>query len=142
MPSVRRDTTAMWSSPVPGFALFSHATFPWDTAPGYLLRDHDASYGQRERVEAMGITQVVTAPRSPRQNAYVERVIGLIRRECLDHIVIFNERYLRRVLSSYVDYYHRSRTHLSLDKDCPDPCPAQPREIGGRSPFRFIAPIR
>ena len=116
MPSVRRDTTAMWSSPVPGFALFSHATFPWDTAPGYLLRDHDASYGQRERVEAMGITQVVTAPRSPRQNAYVERVIGLIRRECLDHIVIFNERYLRRVLSSYVDYYHRSRTHLSLDR--------------------------
>jgi transposase InsO family protein len=104
----------MWSSPVPGFALFSHATFPWDTAPGYLLRDHDASYGRRERVEAMGITQVVTAPRSPRQNAYVKRVIGLIRRECLDHIVIFNERYLRRVLSSYVDYYHRSRTHLSL----------------------------
>jgi transposase InsO family protein len=87
MPSVRRDTTAMWSRPVPGFALFSHATFPWDTAPGYLLRDHDASYGRRERVEAMGITQVFTAPRSPRQNAHGERVIGLIRRECLYHIV-------------------------------------------------------
>jgi transposase InsO family protein len=68
----------------------------------------------------MGITEVVTAPRSPWQNAYVERVIGSIRRECLDHIVIFNERHLRRVMSSYLDYYHRTRTHLSLDKDCPD----------------------
>src|SRR5258708_23495248 len=81
--------------------------FPWDTAPRYLLRDRDASYGQgfRGRVEAMGITEVVTAPRSPWQNAYVERVIGSIRRECLDHVVIFNERHLRRILSSYADYY-------------------------------------
>jgi putative transposase len=70
-----------------------------------------------------GITEVVSAARSPWQNAYVERVIGSIRRECLDYIVIFNERHLRRVLSSYADYYHRSRTHLSLDKDCPDPRP-------------------
>ncbi len=96
--------------------------FPWDTAPRYLLRDRDASYGSYfcSRVEAMNITEVVTAPRSPWQNAYVERVIGSIRRECLDHMVIFNERHLRRVLSSYVDYYQRTRTHLSLDKDCPD----------------------
>jgi transposase InsO family protein len=67
--------------------------FPWDTAPRYLLRDRDASYGHhfRRRVDAMGITEVVTAPRSPWQNAYVERVIGSIRRECLDHIVIFND---------------------------------------------------
>jgi transposase InsO family protein len=101
--------------------------FPWDTAPRYLLRDRDASYGSdfRCRVEAMGITEVVTAPRSPWQNPYVERVIGSIRRECLDHIVIFNERHLRRVLTSYRDYYHRSRTHLSLQKDCPDPRPVQ-----------------
>ena len=79
--------------------------FPWDTAPRHLLRDRDASYGSefRSRVEAMGITEVITAPRSPWQNAYVERVIGSIRRECLDHLVIFNERHLRRVLSSYVD---------------------------------------
>jgi transposase InsO family protein len=92
--------------------------FPWDTAPRYLLRDRDASYGQhfRKRVAAMGITEVITAPRSPWQNACVERVIGSIRRECLDHIVIFNERHLRRVLSSYVDYYQRTHTHLSLDK--------------------------
>jgi hypothetical protein len=114
--------------------------FPWDTAPRYLLRDRDASYGSdfRCRVEAMGITEVVTAPRSPWQNPYVERVIGSIRRECLDHIVIFNERHLRRVLTSYRDYYHRSRTHLSLRKDCPDPRPVQSEnrviaieEVGG-----------
>jgi integrase-like protein len=80
--------------------------FPWDTAPRYLLRDRDASYGAYfcSRVEAMNITEVVTAPRSPWQNAYVERVICSIRRECLDHFVIFNERHLRRILSSYVDY--------------------------------------
>jgi putative transposase len=106
--------------------------FPWDTAPRYLLRDRDASYGSdfRSRVEAMGITEVITAPRSPWQNAYVERVIGSIRRECLGHIVIFNERHLRRVLSSYVDYYQGTRTHLSLDKDCPEPRPIMPRRIG------------
>src|SRR5271169_130947 len=106
--------------------------FAWDTAPRYLLRDRDASYGSYfcNRIEAMGIEEVVTAPRSPWQNAYVERVIGSIRRECLDHIAIFNERHLRRVLSSYVDYYQRTRTHLSLDKDCPDPRPIMPRRIG------------
>ena len=73
----------------------------------------------------MGITEVITAPRSPWQNAYVERVIGSIRRECLDHFVIFNERHLRRILSSYVDYYQRTRTHLSLDKDCPGSRPVK-----------------
>ncbi len=88
------------------------------TAPRYLLRDRDASSGSyfRNRLNAMLITEV--APRSPWQNAYVERVIGSIRRECLDYIVIFNECHLRRVMSSYVDYYQRSRTHLSLEKDC------------------------
>ena len=105
--------------------------FPWDTARSFLLRDRDASYGSvfSKRVAAMGVTEVVTAPRSPGQNPHVERVIGSIRRECLDHVVIFNERHLRRVLSSYVDYYQRTRTHLSLDKDCPDPRPIQPRRI-------------
>src|SRR5229473_351274 len=106
--------------------------FPWDTAPRYLLRDHDSSYGAYfcNRIEAMGITEVITAPRSPWQNGYVERVIGSIRRECLDHIVIFNQRHLRRVLSSYVDYYQRTRTHLSLDKDCPLSRPIQSRGLG------------
>jgi putative transposase len=106
--------------------------FPWDTAPRYLLRDRDASYGSdfRSRIEAMNIKEVITAPRSPWQNAYVERVIGSIRRECLDHIVIFNERHLRRVLSSYIDYYQRTRTHLSLDKDCLDSRPIQHGSVG------------
>ena len=106
--------------------------FPWDSAPRYLLRDRDASYGAVfcKRVDAIGIKEIVTAPRSPWQNAYVERVIGSIRRECLDHIVVFNERHLRRILLWYVDYYHRTRTHLALDKDCPDSRPIMPRRIG------------
>src|SRR6267378_3549356 len=71
----------------------------------------------------MGMKEVVTAPWSPWQNPYVERLIGSIRRECLDHIIIFNERHLRCVLSSYFHYYHVTRTHLSLDKDCPESRP-------------------
>jgi transposase InsO family protein len=106
--------------------------FPWDTAPRYLLRDRDASYGLvfRDRVRVMGIKEVVTAPRSPWQNAYVERLIGSIRRECLDHIIIFNERHLREVLSRYFQYHHKSRTHLSLDKDCPEMRPIHPPTAG------------
>jgi hypothetical protein len=90
----------------------------------------------------MGITEVVTAPRSPWQNAYVERVIGSIRRECLDHVVVINEEHPRRVLFSYVDYYHRSRTHLSLEKDCPDPRLIQPPNRGKviRSASRRASP--
>ena len=96
---VTRHPTAGW------LARQVTEAFPWDTAPRYLLRDRDASYGSEfcKRVDAMGITEVVTAPRSPWQYAYVERVIGSIRRECLDYIVIFNERHLRRVMSSYAD---------------------------------------
>ena len=99
--------------------------FPWDTAPRYLLRDRDAAYGQtfRDRVEAMAIKEVVTAARSPWQNPYVERVIGSIRRECLNHVIIFDECHLRDVPSSYFQYYHQTRTHLSLDKDCPETRP-------------------
>jgi putative transposase len=106
--------------------------FPWDTAPRYLPRDRDAPYGGafRDHVEAMGIEEVVTAPRSPWQNPYVERIIGSIRRECFDHIIIFNERHLRHVLSGYFQYHHRTRTHLSPDKDCPQPRPIQPLSAG------------
>ena len=106
--------------------------FPWETAPRYLLRDRDASYGSdfRNRIKVMNITEVMTAPRSPWQNPYVERLIGSIRRECLDHVVIFNERHLRRVLSSYVQYYLRTRTHLALEKDCPEPRPIVRQRIG------------
>ena len=80
--------------------------FPWDTAPRYLLRDHDASYGSEfcNRVEAMGITEVITAPRSPWQNGYVERLIGSIRRESLDHLILFDEAQLRRMLKNYASY--------------------------------------
>jgi putative transposase len=106
--------------------------FPWDTAPRYLLRDRDASYGQafRDRVQAMAIKEVVTAARSPWQNPYVERIIGLIRRECLNHVVIFDERHLHGVLSSYFCYYHKTRTHLSLDKDCPESRTVQLPAVG------------
>ena len=86
----------------------------------------------------MGIAEVTTARRSPWQNAYVERVIGSIRRECLDYVIVFNERHLRRVLSSYVDYYHRTRTHFSLGKDCPDTRPVHPR---GRGKWIAIAQV-
>ena len=97
--------------------------FPWETAPRYLIRDRDAAYGTifGDRLETMGIIDVLTAPRSSWQNAYVERVIGSVRRECLDHVIVPNARHLRRILSSYFDYYHRSRTHLSLAKDCTAP---------------------
>jgi hypothetical protein len=71
----------------------------------------------------MGIDEVLTAPRSPWQNAYAERLIGSLRRECLDHLIVFNEAGLRRVLSGYLKYYQHSRTHLSLGKDAPIPCP-------------------
>ena len=106
--------------------------FPWDTAPRYLLRDRDKSYGPafRHRVRAMGITEVITAPRSPWQNPYAERLIGSIRQECLDHVIIFSERHLRRVLSSYFQYHHDTRTHLSLGKDCPRPRPIQSPSAG------------
>jgi hypothetical protein len=83
-----------------------------------------------DRVRVMGIKEVVTAPRSPWQNAYVERLIGSIRRECLDHIIIFNEHHLREVLSRYFQYHHKSRTHLSLDKDCPETRPIHPPTAG------------
>ena len=90
--------------------------FPDDSAPAYLLRDRDRVYGKqfRRRVKGMGIEEVVTAPRSPWQNPFAERLIGSIRRECLDHVIVLSERHLRRVLTGYFAYYHRARTHLSL----------------------------
>jgi putative transposase len=106
--------------------------FPWDKGPRYLLRDRDGSFGEKFREAANGlkIQEVLTAPQSPWQNAYVERLIGSIRQECLDHRIIFNETSLRRVLKSYFDYYELSRTHLSLDKDAPIPRPVQPLGAG------------
>jgi transposase InsO family protein len=106
--------------------------FPWDTAPKYLLRDRDGKFGKEfnRRVESMGIEQVLIASRSPWQNPYVERVIGSIRRDCLDHTIIFNEKHLRRVLKQYFRYYHESRTHLGLEKDCPMTRQVEPPGVG------------
>ncbi len=96
--------------------------FPFDTAPQYLLRDGDGIYGNRVRrkLESLRIDEVVTAPASPRQNAYVERVIGSLRRELLNHVLVLNERHLKRLISSYLDYYHPWRTHRSVEQDAPN----------------------
>jgi putative transposase len=106
--------------------------FPWDEVPRYLVRDRDGIYGAhfRRRVKDMGIEQVLTAPRSPWQNPYCERLIGSIRRECLDHVIVLNERHLKRLLSSYLRYYHGFRTHLSLGMDAPDHRSVQTQELG------------
>jgi transposase InsO family protein len=106
--------------------------FPYDTAPGYLLRDRDRIYGTdfARRVSSMGIEQVVTAYRSPWQNPYVERAIGSLRRECFDPVIILGEQHLRRVLREYLVYYHESRTHRGLDNDCPEPRAVEHPEMG------------
>jgi transposase InsO family protein len=95
--------------------------FPWDQAPRYLIRDRDASYGHllTRRLAAMGIRDRPTAPRSPWQNGHVERLIGSLRRECLDHVVVLGEGHLRRILNTYASYYNELRTHRSLTKDTP-----------------------
>ena len=103
-----------------------------DDVPRYLLRDRDAIYGNtfRGQVTGLGIEEVLTAPRSPWQNPYVERVIGSIRRECLDHTIVLGERHLRRIIRNYVNYYNNVRTHLSLVKDAPAPRPVQAPKLG------------
>jgi putative transposase len=101
--------------------------FPWDEAPRYLLRDCDGIYSAafRQRVKHMGIKEVRTAPQSPWQNPYVERLIGSIRRECLNQVIVLHERHLYRLLTGYFTHYHHWRTHLSLAMDCPTPRPIQ-----------------
>ena len=97
--------------------------FPYDTAPRFLLRDRDGAYGEvfHRRVRRMGIQEVLTAPQAPWQNPYVERVIGSIRRECLDHLIILSEAHLRRILTAYLAYYHEARPHLALARNAPVP---------------------
>lgn len=96
--------------------------FPWDEAPRFLVRDNDGAYGLvfRRRIRAMGIRDRPTMPHSPWQNGYAERVIGSIRRECLDRVIILNAAHLRRALRDYAAYYNNDRTHLSLAKDAPN----------------------
>jgi transposase InsO family protein len=106
--------------------------FPFEQISHYLLRDRDGIFGGefRKDVKAMGIKEILSAPRSPWQRAYVERVIGTIRRECLDHVIVFNDASLYRHVKSFLAYYQESRTHLSLAKDTPEPRPVQPPEFG------------
>ena len=106
--------------------------FPFDQIPRYLLRDCDGIFGDdfTRQVNELGIEEVLSAPRPPWQRAYVERVIGTIRRECLDHLIVFGETSLRRSLSSYFGYYHGSRTHLSLSKGAPDSRTVHPAKLG------------
>ena len=96
--------------------------FPWDEAPGHLIRDRDRSFGHActRRIRSMRIRDHPTAPRSPWQNGHVERLIGSIRRECLDHVIVFGEAHLRRILKAYASYYNEVRIHLSLEKDAPN----------------------
>jgi transposase InsO family protein len=118
--NVTAHPTAIWSAQQVVDA------FPDDTAPRWLHRDRDRIYGDtfQRRLAGMGISEVVSAPASPWQNPFVERLIGSIRRECLNHVIIINESHLRRVLAAYILYYHRTRTHLGLQKDTPDHRPA------------------
>ena len=124
--NVTDSPTAEWTS------LQLIQAFPFDTAPRYVIRDRDSIYGEKvvATLRALGIEDKVISYQSPWQNGYVERVIGSIRRECLDHVIVFGERHLRRVLREYVAYYHESRTHLGLGKDAPEPRAIQPRDTG------------
>jgi putative transposase len=110
--------------------------FPEDSAPRFLLRDRDSVYGNdfRRRVTGMRIEEVITAPHSPWQNAYAERVIGSIRRECLDHVIVVSEEHLRRILKEYFRYYHNSRPHQAFERNSPFP-----REIEAPTKGKVIA---
>jgi putative transposase len=105
--------------------------FPWDEAPRYLIHDRDHAFdGLGATAKAMAIEELLTAPRAPWQNAFVERFIGSARRECFDHVIVFHEAGLPRLMARYCSYHERSRTHLSLDKDTPIPRPITPPSDG------------
>jgi hypothetical protein len=108
--------------------------FPFDEAPRFLIRDNDGIYGEefQRTVENLGVEEVRIAPHSPWQNPYCERLIGSVRRECLDHIIILDERHLRRTLKAYFDYYLNSRTHLALDRNAPNPREVEPPSRGSK----------
>jgi transposase InsO family protein len=119
--NVTQNPTAEW------IARQLTEAFPWREAPRYLIRDRDRIYGEiaRQRIRAMGIRDKPIAPASPWQNGFAERLIGSIRRECVDHIVVLGEAHLRRILQTYAGYYNKIRTHRSLDKDAPAFRPVQ-----------------
>ncbi len=124
--NVTTNPTAEWTS------LQLTQAFPFDTTLRYLIRDRDGIYGKTvvDTINSLGTKQVVTTRKSPWQNGYCERVIGSIRRECLDHIIVLNDRHLQRILKEYFAYYHESRTRLGLEKDAPIPRPVKTRDAG------------
>jgi putative transposase len=124
--NVTEHPTALWT------AEQIIQAFPDGTKPRYLLRDCDGIYGEdfKERVKAMGIEEVITAPRSPWQNPFAERLLGTVRRDCLNHVIVLGETHLRRMLTRYFRYYHNFRTHLSLEKDAPTPRAIQDASLG------------
>jgi transposase InsO family protein len=131
--AVTAHPTAAWT------AQRLREALPHDEAPRYLIRDRDNAFAGLERTRSgMGIEQVLTSPRSPLQNACAERLIGSMRRECLDHVIVFNEAGLRRAIAEYLGYYHRSRTHLSLDKDAPE---SRPVESPGGGPIVAVPQV-
>ena len=127
--AVTDHPTAAWTSQQ------LREAFPWDGAPRYLVRDRDHAFANWAiTAKAIGIKEILTAPCSPWQNAYVERLIGSVRRECLDHVIVFLAIGLQRLMRVYCAYYEQSRTHLSLNKDAPIP-----RRIVGPRDGRVVA---
>lgn len=128
--NVVRNPSAQWA------AQQVREAFPWETMPRFLQRDRDGIFGNefQRAMEAFNIEELVSSSRSPWQNGYAERVIGSIRRDCLDHVIVLGEHHLREILKEYVAYYNASRTHLGLDGDCPEP-----REVGPAEAGRVIA---
>jgi len=106
--------------------------FPYEETPRFLIRDHDGIYGEdfRQRIQHLGIEEVVIAYRSPWQSPYIEHLIGSIRRECLDHVIVLSEAHLLRILHDYFAYYHEARTYLSLDGNAPIPRAIEPAQCG------------
>ena len=131
--AVTRNPTAEW------LARQITEAFPWDSAPKYLIRDNDRAFGVafKARLRAMGIRDRPTSFRSPWQNGYVERLIGSIRRECTDHLIVFNAAHLRRILAEYASYYNEVWTHVSLGKDAP--CRRAVGRSGTSSRIRSLA---
>jgi putative transposase len=132
--AVNEAPTAFWSGQQMANA------FPFGNPPRFLLRDRDAIYGSefRSRVAGLGMEEILIAPHSPWQNPYAERLIGTLRRDCLDHVIVFNERHLNRVIREYVDYYHRHRTHRAQERDCPVPRKVEAADQGEIVEFPFV----
>ena len=128
--NVTEHPTSFWTAQQIRNALY------YDTSCKYVIRDRDCKYGKyfKRKIMGIGIKEIVTAYRSPWQNGYVERVIGSIRRECLDHVIVFNETHLREILKEYFYYYNKFRTHLGLDKNTPENRPIEPYGLMVRTP--------